>query len=313
MIEGAHVPMPEGLAITYVTAPYRKGSGLINVIALSRSADGLLERYLWKQHYGDPGLLGAAAPKGTDTIVLATCLPADCATAGSDTPAETTFRVSRDGGHTFTESPPRPGRWVVIRDGAAVRVSELFAWMDEETQQLEDILGQAPPAAMSRQDLREFDGEAVTMKDGRLFARSGDLVFEPEMPAGSYPQSFERVGESVWGQYGSPLGTTLAEWTPDGKILRAYRLFDRQTGPQHREGVQIEVHGQLPDGRILLVATFRRVTSCNQAGVAEGMAPAAFDPETGQISFLKEFVEETAEHPCGRMAGLGMSLLRSTP
>jgi hypothetical protein len=286
---------------------------MIDVVELSRGAAGVEARYLWEQTYGGPGLLGAVAPKGTDTIVLATCLPADCATAGSNTLAETIFRLSGDGGRTFAELPPRPGRWLAIRDGAAVRVSELFAFMHDETQQLEDILGGAPPAAVARQDLKEFGGELVTMTDGRLFSRSGALVFEPEMPAGSYPQSFERIGDTVWGQYGAPTGPILAEWTPDGSILRAYRPFDRQTGPQHREGLEIEVHGRLPDGRILLVANFRRATSCNQSGVAQGMAPAAFDPETGELSFFKEFVEETAEHPCGRMSGLGMSLLRLTP
>jgi hypothetical protein len=233
---------------------------------------------------GDAGrLMGIVA--SPDTTWAAVCDRPDCGSEGPvATPVETTFRISKDGGATWSDAATRPGRWDLRgwTDGQAFAVN----WDGPATQYALEPSGTpiAPPVPDAYSPLQFKDELLWTNATGEL-VRAGGSVYTPlfaPLPTGFIPQSLSHAGANIAaGGYlppppgvSAPTVTYLFVGRPGTPEPETYYTF----GPAPLVPVM-----WMDATRLLVTAEFER--TCHGSPNGSGSL-AVIDLDAGTLAFI---------------------------
>jgi hypothetical protein len=296
------IDFPEGWHLVYESVPYGHASGALNTHRSYRAGGEVHHEVLRDDLQNDQQIRSLAASPSGVPIVLSLCRGPLCSyEAGNKPGAVTTFLQSDDLGVTWHSIGERPGEWWIgWREGKVLALNP-EKWDAAEGNLIEPLDGSAP--YRSKEDnwgVNTFEPTLPPGADDRAMTWS---VFDRALGRN---RNFAVISTTV-GPENTPRTTRyFAEFDESGRNARVWGPLEYELEGFGRQAYTPQPVAILSDGRILVVADFMRTGNCTAQGSRMGNAYAVLDLNAGTFAFISDFVETTAEAPCGKLPGGGL-------
>ena len=296
------IEFPEGWHLVYESVPYAHGSGALNTHRSYRAGGGVHHEVLRDDLRDGQQVRSVAASPAGVPIVLSLCHGPLCGyEAGNKPDVVTTFLQTDDLGVTWRSIGERPGEWWIgWRDGKVLALNP-EKWDAAEGNLIEPLDGSAP--YRSKEDnwgAHSFEPALPSGADDRATTWS---VFDRALGRN---RNFATISTTV-GPENTPRTTSyFAEFDESGRNPKVWGPLEYEFEGFGRQAYTPRPVATLPDGRLLVVADFMRKANCTAQGFRMGSAYGVLDLDSGTLSYIRDFVETTAEAPCGTLPGGGI-------